>query len=218
MTALIFDFDGTIVDTESPAHESTAQIWSDHGVELDFEWWVEGLGTNRQGSWVHELERRLGREIDREAALAKRQRVKNAITDRQPVLPGVAELLGAATAAGLPLAVGSSSEHVWVDRHLERVELMPLFDHVVCRDDVGGRAKPAPDVFLRAVELLDVDPAQVVVIEDSHNGVHAARAAGLRTLVVPNPLVAHLEFPDADWHLHALDARSPADLLAELFA
>ncbi len=217
MTALIFDFDGTIVDTETPAHLSTRRIWEAHGVELDVEWWIQGLGTDRKSSWVVELERRSGRPLDHAALLAERQRIKDEITDRQPVLPGVAELIRAAVGRGLPLAVGSSSEHVWVDRHLDRVELTEHFSHVVCRDDVGGRAKPAPDVFLRAVELLGVRAADVVVVEDSPNGVAAAQAAGLRTVVVPNPLVAHLEFPEVDLRLDGLDAHPPDELLDHLF-
>lgn len=215
--ALIFDFDGTIVDTETPAHRSTERIWQAHGVEFDFEWWIEGLGTHRKESWVEELERRSGRMLDRDLVLEERRRIKDEITDAQPVLPGVAELVVAALERGLPLAVGSSSEHEWVDRHLDRVELTRHFDHVVCRDDVGGRSKPAPDVFLRAVELLGVHPDDVMVIEDSHNGLRAASAAGLRAVVVPNPLVSHLEFPEATLRLDSLGAHTPLDLLDLFF-
>ncbi|MDG2111267.1 MAG: HAD-IA family hydrolase [Actinomycetota bacterium] len=215
--ALIFDFDGTIVDTESPTHHSTAEIWRAHGLELDFEWWVQGLGSHRKDAWIHELERLTGGPIDRVQLMEDRRRIKDQITDAQPVLPGVSELLAAAVDRGLPLAVGSSSEHEWVDRHLDRVGLMHRFDHVVCRDDVGGRAKPEPDVFLRAVELLGAHPDDVVVIEDSHNGVLAARAAGLRSVVVPNPLVGHLDFPEATMRLDTLDAHTPHDLLDLLF-
>ena len=195
MNALIFDFDGTIVDTETPAHRSTVEIWDAHGVELDFEWWISGLGTDRSHSWVDELERRTGRRLDHEALLTERRRIKDEITDQQPVLAGVVELIAAARARGVPLAIGSSSEHEWVDRHLDRVDLSRHFDHVVCRDDVGGRAKPAPDVYHRAVELLGVSAADVVVVEDSLNGLRAAVAAGLRCVVVPNLLTTHLEFP-----------------------
>ncbi len=213
LRALIFDFDGTIVDTESPAHSSTAGIWERHGVELDLDWWIGGLGTDRKLSWVEALEEAVGRPLDHAALLAERQRVKDLATDRQPVLPGVHDLVEAARSRGMQLAVGSSSEHRWVDRHLERVRLLDRFDHVVCRDDVGGQAKPAPHVFLRAVELLGVEPHETVVIEDSHNGVAAARAAGIHALVVPNPLLAHLDFPDARWRCGSLDEHLPHDLL-----
>ncbi len=215
---LIFDFDGTIVDTESPAHQSMVHVWAAHGQELDFEWWIAGLGTDRKHEWVGELERRLGRRLEHERVIDDRRRLKDEITDRQPILPGVRELIDGAVARGIPLAVGSSSPHEWVDRHLERVGLLDHFDHVVCRDDVAGVAKPAPDVFLRAIELLGASPDHTVVVEDSHNGVTAARSAGLRSIVVPNPLVRHLEFPEATLRLDALDHRHPDDLLDELFA
>ena len=120
--------------------------------------------------------------------------------------------------ATLGLAVASSSEHEWVDRHLERVGLFHHFDHVVCRDDVGGRAKPAPDVFLRATELLGIGATKTGVVEDSPHGLAAATAAGLRAVVVPNPLVRHLEFPGAAVALERLDAHPPVELLKLLAA
>lgn len=215
--ALIFDFDGTIVDTESPALESTIGVWRDHGAELDVGWWLTTLGSHRPRGWIERLERDIGRELDDEKVLRRRRVVKDAITDRQPVLPGVAELIEHAKDEGLALAVGSSSEHVWVDRHLRRVGLYDHFDHVVCRDDVGGRAKPAPDVFLRAVELLGPEVSEVVVIEDSANGLAAARAAGLPAVVVPNPLIQHLDFPSEHRRFDSLGELPATELLEVLF-
>ena len=216
-SAVIFDFDGTIVDTETPAHLSMVRTWEAHGLELDQEWWLEGLGTARP-SWVEALEDQLGRALDRADVMDQRRSWKDELTDRQPVLPGVAELIRWADAQGLGLAVASSSEHEWVDRHLERVGLVHHFDHVVCRDDVGGRAKPAPDVFLRATELLGIGATKTGVVEDSPHGLAAATAAGLRAVVVPNPLVRHLEFPDAAVALERLDAHPPVELLKLLAA
>lgn len=213
--ALIFDFDGTIVDTETPALDSAIDVWREHGAELDVEWWLTTIGSHRKRSWVSVLADEIGVALDEGEVLERRRVRKDAITDRQPVLPGVAELIMHAREQGTRLAVGSSSEHEWVDRHLHRVELFDHFDHVVCRDDVGGRAKPAPDVFLRAVELLEVDPKDVVVIEDSPNGLEAARRAGLAAVVVPNPLMRHLGFPARHQRFDALD-QEPAELLLEL--
>ena len=89
--ALILDFDGTILDTESPACESTAQIWADHGVELPMDWWLEGMGTNRKSSWVQELESRLGQVLDQDLIMQARQRIKDEMTEEQPILPGVTD-------------------------------------------------------------------------------------------------------------------------------
>ena len=91
--ALILDFDGTIIDTESPAFESTAQIWARHGVEFPMDWWLQGMGTDRKSTWVKELENRLGRSIDHDSVMEERQQIKNEMTESQPVLPGILELL-----------------------------------------------------------------------------------------------------------------------------
>ena len=215
--ALILDFDGTIIDTESPAFESTAQIWTRHGVEFPMDWWLQGMGTDRKSTWVEELENRLGHSIDHDSVMEERQQIKNEMTESQPVLPGILELLEAADRRGITMAVGSSSPHRWVDRHLKRVGLYERFSHVVCRDDVGGVSKPAPDVFVQALGLLGVNADSGAVIEDSPNGLKAALAAGLRTVVVPNPLVKHLDFSGAFARYEALDDLPPDQLLDLVF-
>ncbi len=215
--ALILDFDGTIIDTESPAYESTAQIWADYGIEFPMDWWLQGMGTDRKSTWVQELENRLGRAIDQDAVMEDRQRIKDQLTEEQPVLPGITELLDAAEERGIAAAIGSSSPHSWVDRHLKRVGLYERFSHVVCRDDVGGVSKPAPDVFLRGLELLEVEAGSAAVVEDSPNGLKAALAAGLRTVVVPNPLVESLNFSGAFARYKSLDALPASQLLDLVF-
>lgn len=215
--ALILDFDGTIIDTESPAYESTARIWADYGIEFPMDWWLRGMGTDRKSTWVQELENRLGRTIDQDSVMGERQRIKDQLTEEQPVLAGVTEILDVAEQRGIATAIGSSSPHSWVDRHLKRVGLYERFSHVVCRDDVGGVSKPAPDVFLRALELLEVDAGSAAVVEDSPNGLKAALAAGLRTVVVPNPLVESLNFSGAFARYKSLDALPAGQLLDLVF-
>lgn len=209
------DFDGTIIDTESPAYESTAQIWADNGIDFPMDWWLAGMGTDRKSAWVEELENRLGRQLDHDSVMKERQRIKDGLTEDQPLLPGVIELLEAAEKRGIATAVASSSPHSWVDRHLKRVGLFERFSYVVCRDDVGGVSKPAPDVFFRALQLLDVAAGSAVVVEDSPNGLKAALAAGLRTIVVPNPLVESLNFSGAYARYKSLN-ELPADQLLDL--
>lgn len=216
-SGLILDFDGTIIDTESPAFESTAMIWATHGVDFPMDWWLQGMGTDRKSTWVKELESRLGRAIDHDQIMDERQRIKNEMTLSQPVLPGVAELLDVAAQRNITVAVASSSHHAWVDEHLKRVGLYECFSHVVCRDDVGGKSKPAPDVFLRALDLLGISAGSAAVIEDSPNGLKAALAAGLRTIIVPNPLVKSLDFPGAFAKYEALDDLAPEQLLDLIF-
>ena len=215
--ALILDFDGTVLDTETPACQSTAQIWADYGVDLPMDWWLAGMGTDRKQSWVQELENRIGQVLDQDLIMETRQRIKNEMTESQPVLPGVTELLDAAARRGITTAIGSSSPHAWVDQHLKRVGLYEKFSYIVCRDDVGEVAKPAPDVFLHALKLLRVEASSAAVVEDSPNGLKAALAAGIRTVVVPNPLVTSLDFSGAYARLETLDEMSPNALLDLLF-
>ena len=95
------DFDGTIIDTESPAYESTAQIWASYGIDFPMEWWLAGMGTDRKSAWVQELENRLGTQLDHDSVMKQRQRIKDELTESQPLLPGVLELLEATKKLGI---------------------------------------------------------------------------------------------------------------------
>jgi putative hydrolase of the HAD superfamily len=216
LDALVFDFDGTMVDTETPALESVMRIWREHDAELSMDWWLEGMGTNREGSWITELERAIGRPLDHDRLMEQRRRVKDQVTDGNPLLPGVLALLDEADRMGIGLAVASSSAHDWVDRHLQRLGVFDRFAAVCCRDDVGGVAKPSPDVYLLALARLGVQPSRAAAIEDSPHGMAAALAAGLRCGVVPNPLVRALDFEGAHVLLHDLTDMAPAQLLGRL--
>jgi HAD superfamily hydrolase (TIGR01509 family) len=131
------------------------------------------------------------------------------------VRPGVAELIETATAATIPLGVASSSTFDWVDEHLVRLGLREHFAAVRTRDDVApGRTKPAPDLYEAAIEALGVDASNAVAIEDSPNGVAAAKAAGLTAVAVPGPMTAHLDFSAADHVVDTLEAITLADLAA----
>jgi Predicted phosphatase/phosphohexomutase len=96
------------------------------------------MGTDRKSTWVQELENRLGRTIDQESVMGERQRIKNQLTEEQPVLPGVNELLEVDEQRGIATAIGWSSPHRRVDHHVKRVGIYERFSHVVSRDEVGG--------------------------------------------------------------------------------
>jgi HAD superfamily hydrolase (TIGR01509 family) len=201
IAALIFDFDGLILDTETCTYEATAGIFAEHGETLDLAWWHSIIGSADHPHWSEVLAERLGRPIDRAALVARREerrlRVLRALLPRA----GVVELLEAALAEGIPVAVASSSALDWVGGHLERLGLRASFAAVVTRDDVsddGARTKPAPDLFLLAAERLGVEPARCVAFEDSPNGVVAARAAGMVVVAVPGPMTTGLDMSAAD--------------------
>ena len=115
------------------------------------------------------------------------------------------DLLDGGRARGLRLAVASSSSHAWVDSHLSRLGLAGRFDGVICSDDVApGRTKPNPDLFLLALDRLEVQKEAAVVFEDSSNGVRAARSAGIFVVAVPNPLTSRLGVNGADLTVNSL--------------
>ena len=197
MDAVIFDFDGLILDTEWPAFVSVVEVFEAHGVELALSDWQHRIGRGDNAPWPELLEVAVGRPLDHDELIDQRRERKNAMTDANPVQPGVMDLLGHADTLGLATAVASSSPISWVGRHLDRLGISHRFGAVRTRDDVD-RAKPWPDVFLAAADALDVDPTRSVVFEDSRNGVLAAKEAGMFCVAVPNRITEGLDFSDAD--------------------
>jgi HAD superfamily hydrolase (TIGR01509 family) len=218
--ALIFDFDGLILDTETPEFVTWQAFYRQHGHELPAERWgsiVGGHGAVHFDAAEHLAE--LTRDGADAAVLRARHRAENeALILAQPVLPGVVDLLDEARRLCLGLAIASSSPHSWVDSHLARLGLDGRFDSVICRDDVpAGRTKPHPDLFLKALQALKVAADEAIVFEDSPNGVKAARAAGIFVVAVPNPTTALLKMDDADLTLESLATFSLKDLVSQVY-
>ena len=197
LRALVFDFDGLILDTEWPEYVSITEVFAAHGHALEMEWFRNRVGT-LSGDWIDDLESVVGRTVDREAVRAERLARHHALIAEQDPLPGVVDLVEAAHAAGLRLAVASSSQVAWLDEHLTRLGLHARFDALVGRDVVGGVPKPAPDVYVAAVEALGVEASEVVALEDSPHGVAAAKGAGLACVAIPNRITAGGDFSAAD--------------------
>ena len=194
--AVVFDFDGTIVDTETPPFRCIQREYARFGLELTVEAWQHRLGRTDLRHWTVELEEAVGLPLDREEIRIRVLAAKNRLTDDEPIRPGVVELIDRCRRLGLPLAVASSSAAEWVHPNLRARGLFDAFDAIVTRDDAIP-SKPAPDSYLRACELLGVDPCDSLAIEDSHNGLLAARSAGLHCVIVPNPMTANMAFPGA---------------------
>lgn len=219
LKALFFDFDGLILDTETPEFESWQAIYREYGQDLPFEQWAQivgGYGLSQFDPAVHLVER-CGGEIDLEAVRARQKSESDALVLRQPVLPGVMDLLRQARQSHLHLAVISSSSHSWVDGHLARLGLADFFDFTLCAEDVPpGRTKPHPDLYLKGLETLALTAQEAVVFEDSLNGVRAARAAGIYTVAVPNPLTRRIGVDGANQMLNSLSELSLAALLVAM--
>jgi HAD superfamily hydrolase (TIGR01509 family) len=209
--ALVFDFDGLILDTEEPIYRSWLEVYAAHGEDLPFDLWVKTVGsTTKAFHPQHHLEERLGRPLPQEV-LDRRIGRRTELILAEPLLPGVLELIEAARSQGLKLGVASSSERVWVNGHLNRLGVGDCFDCVRCRDDVE-HAKPEPDLYIAVLECLGVGAHEAVAIEDSPNGVTAAKRAGLFCVAVPNRITASLDISEADLVAGSLAEVTLADL------
>jgi HAD superfamily hydrolase (TIGR01509 family) len=217
--ALIFDFDGLILDTETTEFRVWQSIYREYGQEMLPETWgqvVGGYGISNFDGAV-QLAELVGDGANVDALRARFRSESDALILQQPVLPGVVGYLEDAHRLGLRLAVASSSPHSWVDTHLARLGLADRFDVIICGDDVPpGRTKPHPDLFLKALDALDVKPHEAIVFEDSPNGVKAARAAGIFVVRVPNPITALLKTDSANLSLDSLAQISLQEILSNL--
>jgi len=213
--ALVFDFDGLILETEMPALQSWAEIYREHGHEVPMELWHSSLGSDRGFEPVDHLAALVGEGLDRVATQTRRDTRKAELIEALDVMVGVRQYIDDARRLGLGLGIASSSSRQWVLGHLERLGIRALWDAVLCRDDVA-HTKPAPDLYRAAVAALKVEPHEAVAFEDSPNGIAAAKGAGLRCVAVPNALTADLDLRQADIRLTSLAALPLDELLRRL--
>ena len=210
LKALLFDFDGLILDTETPEYLAWKNIYQEYGFELPHDEWgkiVGGYGLSNFDAAEHLARLSQGR-LDSASLRARHKSESGALIRAETILPGVMDMILEAKQLGLKLAIASSSPHAWVDEHATRLGVLDIFDVVICADDVDpGRTKPNPDLFLMALNQLQVEKNEAVVFEDSPNGVEAARRAGLFVVAVPNPVTSLLSLDGAD-----LVAKSLSDI------
>ena len=210
LAALVFDFDGLILDTEWSEFVTVQTEFHAHGVDLELDQWRHRVGRADNPHWSTWLAEVAEGPVDIDAVRARRLEAHHARIRQEEVLPGVVDLLDAAAAAGVPAAVASSSHTSWVEPHLERVGLLERFAVIRCCDHVA-LGKPAPDLYLAVADALGVDPARSVALEDSQHGSTAAHAAGFVCVVAPNAVTRVPEFPDADL---VVDSLADVDLAA----
>ena len=211
--AIVFDFDGVILDTETPDYTTWETIFNAYGAHLDRAAWSRLIGGAESFDVVQHLQDLTGLLFDRQKLTRGRRAEYLREVEDSPVLDGVVEYIEAAADLELGLAVASSSDGEWVRGHLERRALARYFSVVKTRDDVA-HAKPEPDLFLSAVEALGVRPEDAVAIEDSPNGIASAKRAGLFCVAVPNQMTRDLALDRADLRLESLADMSLAQLVS----
>jgi HAD superfamily hydrolase (TIGR01509 family) len=211
--ALVFDFDGLIIDSEAAIYRSWQELYAEYGCELPVDDWLLTIGTADMyfDPW-RRLEQLLGQAVDWETVNPKRRARERELVEAQPLLPGVEAYLEGARRLGLKIGLASSSSCAWVTGHLQRLGLLGYFDCLQAKDDVP-RTKPDPALYQAVLEIFQVPGCQAIAFEDSHHGVLAARRAGMHCVAVPNALTRRLPMHQASLRLDSLADLPLAKLL-----
>lgn len=223
LKALIFDVDGTLAETEEAHRHAFNATFVEEG--MNWYWSRQDYGVLLQTTGGKERMRRhrddIGASVPSDEDIAALHRVKTAhyaaklASGSLRLRPGVKELVANARAAGLKLAVATTTNRPNVDALCLACWKQPadeVFDVIAAGDEVAAK-KPAPDVFLLALERLGMDASDAIAFEDSTNGVRSARSAGLRLVVTPSAYTAEEDFADADWTIPDLTLANLPELL-----
>ena len=211
--AVIFDFDGLILETEMPQYQTWRRAFEAYGLELPITEWIEILGRNSNyADFPGRIAEQSGQAVDRDALTTRIRTESLEIIEAQPVLPGVVDRIEEADRMGFMLAVCSGSSRAWIASHLGRLGLLRRLPTRVCSEDTIQH-KPLPDPYLKTAETLDVEPSRCLVFEDSPNGIAAAKAAGMFAVAVPTAMTADQDFSNADIVLSSLSDMTIAQML-----
>src|SRR3954465_13141088 len=159
--ALVFDFDGLILDTETPLIDAYGEVHAAHGVPFDRIAFLRSVG---HADYTFDPWHGFSPHTDRVALEVERRARKDALIVRQPILPGVIALLDAARERGLRVGLASNSEHTWVDPNLTRLGLIERFDFIACRGDAPS-PKPEPDLYKLVLNQFGVRGHEAIAFE-----------------------------------------------------
>ena len=208
--ALIFDFDGLILDTETALIDAYGDVHASHGQPFDRPTFTRSVG---HADYAFDPWKAFGAAADRSRLEAERRAFNETRNGEQPILPGVEELLAGGRSAGLRIGLASNSSHGHVRGHLARLGLLDRFDFLACRDDVAS-PKPEPDVYRLVLNHFGLRPHEAIAFEDSFTGTTAAKRAGVWVVAVPNPSTGHHDFAHVDLQVGSLADCRLSDLLA----
>jgi HAD superfamily hydrolase (TIGR01509 family) len=206
--AIIFDFDGLILDTETHEYEVLNEIFKEHQCELPLDLWGKLIGTITTFNPYTYLEEQTKTTLDHnELVKQQKERFSQRII-QENARPGVTDYLDAAKTLGLKIGLASSSNYEWVSSHLKRLDLLDRFECIRTSDHVE-HVKPDPSLYLEAAKCLGVKPEECIAFEDSANGALAAKRAGMKCVTVPNTVTKGLDFCEVD---HSLESMAQMEL------
>lgn len=202
--ALLFDFDGTLWDSEESVLKAWQEIYAEWGQEVPLELFATRIGTMGGADLLEELERLTGRTFDREQLSRRRSARRMELLRQLEPRPGIVQYLEEARRRDIMVAIVSTDEHAYIVSGLEWLGLQDGWAFICCADLDPSRAKPSPVLYLEALEQLGLAPNEAIAIEDSPNGIRAAKGAGLFCLCVPNSVTATYDLSEADLVAHSL--------------
>jgi HAD superfamily hydrolase (TIGR01509 family) len=201
-SAVIFDMDGVLLDSEPLHYEAVRQILAEQGVDFPIEEYFRYLGTTLTSTWDDLCERY---PITMPFEQFEARYNADVLVQYQagaPLIAGARELVAQLRDEGVPIAVASSSHREWVEAALTGAGLRQYFDQTTAGDEVS-MGKPSPEIYLKAAQKLGVDPAECIAIEDAPAGVESARAAGMSVVLVRSELTNDLALA-SDWQVDDL--------------
>jgi HAD superfamily hydrolase (TIGR01509 family) len=208
--ALIFDFDGLIVDTESPLIDAYAAVHARHSIAFDRSAFLRSVG---HADYSFDPWHGFSPHADRAALEIERRRIKDELLAKQPVLPGVVAMLEAGREAGFRIGLASNSTHSWVEPHLRRVGLFDRFEFLACREDAAS-PKPEPDLYRLVLNRFGLRGPEAIAFEDSQTGIIAATRAHCWTVAIPNSSTTHHDFTAAHRKVSSLAGVRLEELVA----
>jgi HAD superfamily hydrolase (TIGR01509 family) len=192
LKGIVWDFDGTIVDTETPQFEAWDAVFREHGTQLDYGLWSRMVGTETDWDLLSVLEERVG-PVNRITLGPHLNQLIHERLKAAPLRRGVRRLMEAADKIGVIQAIASSSGRRWIHEYSNRHQL--TYIRAVASGDEVARVKPDPALYHLAVSRLGFRADECAAFEDSPHGAAAAITAGLCCVVVPNPSTQTLAFP-----------------------
>ena len=209
--AVVFDFDGLIIDTETVWFDSFKEVLGRYDVEFPLEIFLPCVGTH--GTIINQyIEEKLGKNV---SVTEVRQQVRECHREKMDgigIREGVRDYLQQAKKLDLKIGLASSSSKEWIHGFLKKLDLFDYFDVIKTGDD-AKKVKPDPALYLQCLDALNVSSNEVVAFEDSNNGARAAKAAGVTCVIVPNPITAGMTFDQYDLRIESMATQSLTDVL-----
>lgn len=213
---IIFDFDGIIVDSETTELLAWKKVYSKYNQEFPEEKYKQAIGSIYNDPFpFNNLEKLTNKELDQVQIFNQVRSHANLLLEDEHILPGVMDYLIKAKSADLSLRVGlaSSSKGEWVFHHIDRLGIRHYFDCISVLEDVS-KPKPDPELYLRTLTNLNIIGSEAIALEDSFNGILAAKQAGIYVVAIPNQATNSMNFDKADLLVNSLAEISLPDLIS----